>query len=68
VNTTGFRLTVMTTSRTLRFGLLLCLVLAYHVSLAAPEGADPAINQPYLHPDFAQWVKRFESPGREVYD
>ena len=34
----------------------------------AREGADPGINRPYLHPDFAQWVERFESPGREVYD
>lgn len=34
----------------------------------AREGADPAINQPYLDPDFEQWVGRFESPGREVYD
>jgi ubiquinone/menaquinone biosynthesis C-methylase UbiE len=34
----------------------------------AREGADPGINRPYLDPDFAQWVERFESPGREVYD
>ncbi|QKT04452.1 methyltransferase domain-containing protein [Ectothiorhodospiraceae bacterium 2226] len=34
----------------------------------APTGADPAINRPYLDPDFEQWKGRFERPGREVYD
>lgn len=34
----------------------------------ARDGADPAINRPYLDPDFQQWVERFERPGREVYD
>ena len=43
-------------------------LLAGATPAAALEGADPAINRPYLDPDFAQWVKRFESPGREVYD
>jgi ubiquinone/menaquinone biosynthesis C-methylase UbiE len=51
-----------------RFGLTLVLLLACAVSVSAREGADPAINRPYFDPDFAQWVKRFESPGREVYD
>jgi SAM-dependent methyltransferase len=32
------------------------------------EGADPALNRPYQNPDYPQWVERFESPGREVYD
>jgi len=58
----------MNASRYIRFGLLVCLELVCRFSLAAQAGADPAINQPYLDPDFAQWVKRFESPGREVYD
>jgi len=34
----------------------------------AKDGADPAINRPYADPDYAQWVERFERPGREVYD
>ena len=50
-----------------RLTLAALLLLACAVPAAAREGADPAINQPYLDPDFAQWVKRFESPGREVY-
>lgn len=32
------------------------------------EGADPSINQPYLSPDIGQWVERFESEGRDIYD
>jgi ubiquinone/menaquinone biosynthesis C-methylase UbiE len=52
----------------LRFGLTVLLLMACALPVAARDGADPAINQPYLDPDFAQWVERFESPGREVYD
>lgn len=35
---------------------------------APASGADPAINRPYQHPDYQQWVYRFERPGREVFD
>jgi predicted methyltransferase len=43
------------------------------LSLIAPlraevQGADPAINRPYQNPSYPQWVERFESEGREVYD
>ena len=43
------------------------------LSLIAPlraevPGADPAINRPYQNPSYQQWVERFESEGREVYD
>lgn len=43
------------------------------LSLVAPlraevPGADPAINRPYQAPNYQQWVERFESEGREVYD
>ncbi len=43
------------------------------LSLIAPlraevQGADPAINRPYQNPSYQQWVERFESEGREVYD
>lgn len=37
-------------------------------AVLARDGADPAINRPYLDPDFSQWVERFEKPGREIYD
>lgn len=52
----------------LRFGLAVLLLVAGAFPASARDGADPAINRPYLDPDFAQWVERFESPGREVYD
>ena len=58
----------MKTLRSHRLALIALLLLACAVPAVARDGADPAINQPYLDPDFAQWVKRFESPGREVYD
>jgi len=55
--------------RTRRQVLALILLL---VPIYAPawgqDGASPAINRPYQDPDFAQWVERFERPGREVYD
>ncbi len=37
-------------------------------ALAQQAGADPAVNRPYVNPEFEQWVARFERPGREVYD
>lgn len=52
----------------LGLALTALFLLTGTVPASAREGADPAINRPYLDPDFAQWVKRFESPGREVYD
>ncbi|NIR58114.1 MAG: class I SAM-dependent methyltransferase [Gammaproteobacteria bacterium] len=36
--------------------------------LQAATGADPAINLPYEDPELDVWVRRFERPGREVYD
>lgn len=58
----------MKTLHSFRLTLAALLLLACAVPAVAREGADPAINRAYLDPDFAQWVKRFESPGREVYD
>ena len=55
-------------SRERYLGLVFAILFLTGGPAAALEGADPAINQPYLDPDFAQWVERFESPGREVYD
>ncbi len=47
---------------------LLLVFLMLPAAVAARDGADPAINRPYLDADFEQWVERFERPGREVYD
>jgi len=52
-----------------RYFCLALAALSLMSSLAmAREGADPDINRPYQDPDYAQWVERFERPGREVYD
>jgi ubiquinone/menaquinone biosynthesis C-methylase UbiE len=48
--------------------LLAALLVAAPLAARQGQGADPAINQPYLDPDYRQWVERFESSGREVYD
>jgi predicted methyltransferase len=57
--------------RALTHFLAMLLLLATGPALAqtaqAP-GADPAINRPYQHPDYQQWVNRFERPGREAFD
>jgi predicted methyltransferase len=47
---------------------LIVLLLVWPLAAPARDGADPAVNRPYLDPDYAQWVGRFERPGREVYD
>ena len=37
--------------------------------LGEEQNARPGINDYYLaDPDYQQWVRVFESPGREVYD
>ncbi len=46
----------------------LALAVLAPLTHAQRSGADPAINRQYVDPDFAQWVVRFERPGREVYD
>lgn len=43
-------------------------LFACAATLAGAEGAKPSINQPYLNPDIGQWVERFESEGRDIYD
>ena len=37
-------------------------------SQAQQESVRPGVNRYYEDPDFGQWVRRFESPGREVFD
>jgi predicted methyltransferase len=46
---------------------LISVVLLLALAAPAADG-DTDLNRPFLDPDFASWVKRFESPGREVYD
>lgn len=36
--------------------------------IAQEQSVRPGINQHYQNPDFKVWQRRFESPGREVYD
>jgi len=47
-----------------------CLVLV--VALSSVYGQEPQVrsdvNRNFVDPDFREWVVRFESPGREVYD
>lgn len=54
--------------RNARALLILAALLAAPAVQAEAPGAEPAINRPFQSPDFDSWVKRFESPGREVYD
>lgn len=59
-------------SRFAQVALLSCLFASVAtLSAAQPafaQGADPRINQPYVNPNIAQWVERFESEGRDIYD
>ena len=55
--------------RLITCALMLSALLAASVAASAPQaGADPAVNRPFVDPEFEQWVARFERPGREVYD
>ena len=48
---------------------LLCLVfLTYTATLTAEQSVRPGINDYYQNPDYALWVERFETEGREVFD
>ncbi len=38
------------------------------VGLSQEQSVRPGINRHYENPDFSEWVRRFENPGREVYD
>lgn len=51
----------------------LALLLAFSLCLAgsAPakeQSVHPGINTPFEHPSYQEWVERFETEGREVYD
>jgi len=48
---------------------LIVFVLCFNLPLVAQEqSVSPGINDYYQNPDFELWQRRFESPGREVYD
>jgi ubiquinone/menaquinone biosynthesis C-methylase UbiE len=47
---------------------VLALLLALATAQARDTQGRPDINQRFLAPDFEQWVSRFETPGREIYD
>ena len=51
---------------------LVQVCLAIVLSLGSAYGEEPQVrpdaNRKFLDPDFREWVVRFESPGREVYD
>ena len=49
--------------------LLMALALCFNPPLLAQEqNIQPGINDSYQNPDFEIWQRRFESPGREVFD
>ncbi len=49
--------------------LLLALLLSCStVLMAEQQSVRPGINDHYQNPDFKLWQRRFESPGREVFD
>jgi ubiquinone/menaquinone biosynthesis C-methylase UbiE len=54
--------------RTLRVILLLCCLLPAVVAAAQEQSVHPGINRHFEDPDWQQWVRTFERPGREVYD
>jgi predicted methyltransferase len=49
-------------------GLWLLSVAVLAGASAQGSGGVPDINRPFVNPDFAEWLERFERPGREVYD
>ena len=56
--------------RNLGLGILLLTgwLISSHL-LAEELNVNPGINDHYLaDPDYRQWVRMFESPGREVFD
>lgn len=50
-------------------GIVGLLILACSApGLAQQDSVRPGVNRHYENPDYRQWVRRFESPGREVFD
>ena len=48
--------------------LAISALLLVFPSYAEQSGARPEINQPFIDPDWQQWINTFERPGREVFD
>lgn len=57
-----------------RYYPLIIALLVTGLALSSSPGysqapaARPEINKPYEDPNFEEWVRRFESAGREIYD
>lgn len=54
--------------RVVRVLLLSLLLVGAGPALSKEQSVRPGINAPFEHPDYREWVGRFESEGREVYD
>ncbi len=55
----------------IRFALLLAvafLTSSASLLMAQESSVRPGINRAYENPQFDQWVRTFERPGREIYD
>jgi ubiquinone/menaquinone biosynthesis C-methylase UbiE len=50
------------------FHVVLAVSLVPSVALAQKDSLRPGINKNFEKPDVAQWIKRFEREGRDVYD
>lgn len=49
--------------------LLACVVAGTTFPIHAKEiGANPEINRAYQNPNIKEWVQRFETEGRDIYD
>ena len=58
---------VLSSYRMILFALL--LLLTSFQAIAEEQNVNPGINDYYLaDPDYEEWVRIFESPGREVFD
>ncbi len=58
----------MTNTSILSIAMLVLVSLLGGTSQAQQHSVRPGINRHYEDPDWQQWVRQFESPGREVYD
>ena len=48
--------------------ILSILNMSISVLYAQEHSVRPGVNRQYISPDFNEWVRRFERPGREIYD
>ncbi len=50
------------------WSLTLAAALLALPAFARDTGANPEINRAYQNPNIKEWVQRFETPGRDIYD